>query len=111
MKIDKNNGKLWILNIILFQIVNIFSYFEDKIVFAGSDGTVYCLDTDLNRIWSKNLYSSIKATPSLTQDYCFVATTTGKLYMLNLKDGKELWYTNLDNGVSREMSFIKIIYW
>jgi|GEM_PF-2118386 len=108
MKIDKTNGR--IINTKYNLVSNCetsLAIFEDKIVFAGSDGTVYCLDTDLNKIWSKNLYSSIKATPSLTQDYCFVATTTGKLYMLNLKDGKELWYTNLDNGVSREMSFYK----
>ncbi len=66
-------------------------YHNGALLFSNTNGMTYCLNTNLELIWSHQSGGSIYFnSPTVSGNYVYVGSLDGHLYALNLIDGKEI---------------------
>ena len=68
---------------------------KDRLYFASRDGFVYCISYEGKEIGRWNAHAAILSSPSLTANYIYCVTETGKLYALGNEDLKLVWETTI----------------
>ncbi len=68
----------------------------DRVIFAGRDSTLYCLDKKGNLAWKFKTEGPIYGSPAVADNRTFVAGCDSRLHTVDLKTGKGL--ANIDLG-------------
>ncbi len=71
------------------------SLLHERIVLAGDQGHVEAFTPDLKPLWSLACAGSIRSTPALSGNSCYLTTTTGNLYAIDMQDGAVKWKKQL----------------
>lgn len=65
---------------------------EDRVIFAGRDGIVRCLDREKGDvIWTYETDFDIDSSPVVAGERVYFGCGDGKVYGLSLEDGREVW--------------------
>lgn len=75
------------------------SFLHDRIVIAGDRGQIEAFTADLQPVWTFNGNGSMRATATLSDHSCFMATTKGFVYALDVQTGALLWQKQIPGSV------------
>ena len=79
---------------------NSCAYMEGLIVGGSDSGEVFAVSAYTGKVkWKKKLYSNVYATPCYTGAGVIIATGSGHLYLLDLKNGAQIDVKKLDGPV------------
>lgn len=85
-----NGDKIWEKEV-SSPIVSSPALYENKIFFAGTDGTIYAFSWNGELLWSKKLEGAIYATPAIENGRLVVGSSLGKIYCIDTSTGGILW--------------------
>jgi eukaryotic-like serine/threonine-protein kinase len=80
---------------------------NDRIVVSSSDGTVYCLDLQGNKLWQFKTSNSIEASPLILGNRIYIGNLDGTLYALDLLSGKIIWEYKTENQIMGSVNWYK----
>jgi outer membrane protein assembly factor BamB len=74
--------------------------FRGRIVFAGADFMLHCIDENGGLIWKANLTGPVQySSPAIWTDKVLVGTKGGVLQCFNLSDGASVWNVTLGGEI------------
>jgi len=71
---------------------------DGKLYFSGADGLFTCLTTDREPVAQWDAHEGIKTSPAVGRDHVYVATDSGRLFILDRRTLRPVWQTRLGNG-------------
>ena len=84
---------------ILTEISGSPAIFEDKIVFASKTGNLFCIDSEGNLSWRRDLKTSVLASPSIDEaGNIYISGLGKKVYCFNM-NGEKNWEIELNAGI------------
>ena len=97
--LDKNGNQNWVFNDAQGRYIASALVLDDYIVAPSSDHTLYVLDRDGILQWEYTTGQMIWAQPVSDGEVVYAASMDHHLVALRLKDGKELWNTDLESAI------------
>ncbi len=76
---------------------------NDKIFFAGKDGSLACCDTTARIIWNNNLNVQITSRPIIKDSTIALGDSNGDIFSLNEKTGNQTQSIGLDRAISSDL--------
>ena len=73
---------------------------NDNVYFATSDGTVYALTSDLQKVWAHKINSKIWSAPVVDGNTLYIGCFNKTVYALNIADGTEKWTYKTDGAIN-----------
>ncbi|KUK14502.1 MAG: hypothetical protein PWQ16_1324 [bacterium] len=109
-----NKGKIYCLDLnygekfweyeVSSPIVSSPALYDNKVFFAGTDGTIYAFSWQGSLIWNIRVEGAVYATPAVEDGKLIVGTSTGKVYCINASTGEIIWDSKLESPIELEAS-------
>lgn len=87
--LERSTGKLLWKFETAAEIAGGVALYEDQILLASHDASLYCLDSHGKKQWQFETNDRINCSPGLAGDFTFVSGCDAELRVLDLKTGKE----------------------